>query len=269
MTFLEILILGIVQGIMEFLPISSDGHLCVANALINSWGGDPVKDFVEVEIILHLGTLLAVLVFYRHEIAKMFSSERRVILLVLLGTIPAAIIGIYLKKGLPTALSDAILQSPLLAGLGFPVTAAFLWWTTRLPEGDGFYPQLSWKNSLIIGAMQSLALLPGVSRSGSTIAAGLGVGLQRESAATFSFLLAIPAIAGGGLLEMIDVLQDGATGTPIGILAAGFLISFVVGLAALASLMRFVRKGKLMLFVYYLVPLGIAVTAWQLGLRYL
>ena len=112
--------------------------------------------------------------------------------------------------------------------------------------------------------LQALALLPGISRSGATIVAGLGVGLRRESAATFAFLLAIPAIAGGGLLEFVDALEAGGTGTPLPILVAGFLVSFVVGLAALALLIRWIRQGRLAIFAYYLVPLGATVTVWQL-----
>ena len=264
MTFFEIILLGILQGLTEFLPVSSSGHLVVANAIFQALGSQPVRDLVEVEIVLHLGTLLAVLVYYRREIMRLFTSDRRVVPLLVLGTIPAAIIGIYLKKGLPAATSDLVLANPLVAGLCFPLTAALLWWAAHRAPGDKHYTQLTWAETLKIGALQAFALLPGISRSGATIVGGLGVGLQRESAATFAFLLAIPAIAGGGFLEMLEAFKDGTTGTPLPILAAGFVASFVVGLGALALLIQFVRRGRLALFAYYLVPLGIAVIAWRL-----
>jgi undecaprenyl-diphosphatase len=264
MSLLEIILLAIVQGLTEFLPVSSSGHLVVANALFEALGSDPVKDLVEVEIVLHLGTLASVLVYYRREIARLFTSDRRVIPLLIVGTIPAAVLGIFIKEGLPDATTDIILQSPLVAGICFPLTAALLWWTTRCSEGKTEYADLTWSAAIKIGLLQALALLPGISRSGATIVAGLGVGLRRESAVTFAFLLAIPAIAGGGMLEFLDALEAGGTGTPLGTLAAGFAISFVVGLGALALLIRWVRQGRLAMFAYYLAPLGAAVIAWQL-----
>jgi len=263
MTILEIIILAIVQGLTEFLPVSSSGHLIVANALFDALGGQPVKDLVEVEIVLHLGTLGAVLVYYRHEIARLFTSDRRVIPLLIVGTIPAAVLGILLKKGMPAETSNLVLQNVWVAGICFPITAAMLIWATRHPEGQSHYTQLGWRNSLSIGLWQALALLPGISRSGATIAAGLGIGLERTSAATFAFLLAIPAIAGGGMLEMLEAMEAGTTGTPLATLAVGFGISFVVGWGALALLIRWVRRGRLAIFAYYLVPLGVAVLAWQ------
>lgn len=264
MSLLEIILLAIVQGLTEFLPVSSSGHLVVANALFQSLGSDPVKDLVEVEIVLHLGTLMAVLVYYRREIARLFTSDRRVIPLLVVGTIPAAALGIYLKKGLPEETADLILANPLVAGVCFPITAALLWWAASRPEGDADYPQLTWVNALKVGLLQAAALLPGISRSGTTIAGGLGVGLKRESAATFAFLLAIPAIAGGGLLELMEAFKAGSTGTPLATLAVGFVVSFVVGLVALDLLIRVIRHGQLKSFAYYLIPLGVAVIAWQL-----
>lgn len=265
MSLLAVIILAIIQGLTEFLPVSSSGHLVVVNAIMESLGREPVRDLVEVEIVLHLGTLLAVLVYYRREILQLFTSDRRVIPLLIVGTIPAAIIGIYIKKGLPEETTNFLLANPLIAGFGFPITAALLWWSTRISRDANDYQQLTWLDTLKIGGLQAVALLPGISRSGATIAGGLAVGLKRESAATFAFLLAIPAIGGGGLLEMLEAYKEGATGTPIVNLAVGFVVSMLVGLASLALLMRFVKSGKLMVFVYYLVPLGIAVIIWQMS----
>jgi undecaprenyl-diphosphatase len=266
MSLLEIFLLAVLQGLTEFLPVSSSGHLVVANALFEWLGSEPVKDLVEVEIVLHLGTLLAVLVYYRREIARLFTRDRRVIPLLIVGTIPAAVLGIYLKKGLPEATTKLILANPLVAGICFPLTAALLWWASQRPEGETNYQQLSWPNALKVGVLQALALLPGISRSGATVAGSLTVGLKRDDAATFAFLLAIPAIAGGGLLEMIEAFQAGGTSSPLGTLAVGFVVSFVVGLASLDLLIRIIRHGQLKSFAYYLLPLGAAVIAWRLAL---
>ena len=262
MSLLEIVILAIVQGLTEFLPVSSSGHLVVANAVLGQLGMPPTKDLIEVSIALHLGTLASVLVYYRREIARLFGPDRGVIPLLVVGTIPAAIVGVGIKKGLGEA-GDAVLESVVLAGLMFPVTALILIVATRRTPGETTYQQLGWGKALAIGAAQAFAILPGVSRSGTTIAAGLAAGLDRQSAGTFAFLLAIPAILGAGVLETLDALKDGTTGTPLDRLAIGFVVSFVVGWAALALLIQFVRRGRLADFAWYLVPLGVAVLGWQ------
>ncbi|MCA9234148.1 MAG: undecaprenyl-diphosphate phosphatase [Planctomycetales bacterium] len=275
MSLIEILILAVLQGATEFLPVSSSGHLVVANALMEAWGASPVEDLLEVSVTLHLGTLASVLIYYRREILRLLSTDRRVIPLLVIGTIPAAVLGVWVKKIAPPAVEDAFLKSPLVAGLMFPVTAVLLLWAMRRSEGETAevdrnrldYQQLNVRQTLIIGVLQAFALLPGVSRSGSTIAAGLGVGLRRQSAATFAFLLAIPAILGAGVLEGYEIYKKGSAGTPAVNLALGFVVSMIVGLAALSLLIRWVERGRLALFAYYLIPLGIAVTAWQLSAR--
>jgi len=262
MSLWEIILLAIVQGLTEFLPVSSSGHLLVANGLLEAMGRPPVQDLLEVSIVLHLGTLAAVLVFYRHEIARLFGFDRRVILLLILGTLPAAALGLLLKKGMPEQQSSLILENVMLAGLMFPITALLLVWSERRTVGDQHYSELGWGKVFVIGLFQAVALLPGISRSGATIAAGLGVGLRREASATFAFLLAIPAIAGAGLLEAMEVLE-GSPSTPLATLAVGFLVSMVVGFGALKLLIRLVQRGRLAMFAYYLVPLGIAVILWR------
>lgn len=257
----EIILLGIIQGLTEFLPVSSSGHLVIANALFQSLGSQPVKDLIEVSIVLHLGTLAAVLVFYRREIVRLLGVDRRVIPLLLLGTLPAVVVGLLLKKGIS---ADLILDNPLVVGLMFPVTAAVLLWVSRRKPGETEYSQLTWQQSLAIGFMQAVAVLPGISRSGFTIAAGLGVGLNRVAASTYAFLLAIPVIAGAGLLETLDAVKKGTTGTPPLNLAIGFFVSFAVGWVALKLLVQWVKQGRLAIFAYYLIPLGISVVAWQL-----
>ncbi|NOY30652.1 MAG: undecaprenyl-diphosphate phosphatase [Planctomycetes bacterium] len=262
MSLWEIILLAIVQGLTEFLPVSSSGHLLVANGLLEAMGRPPVQDLLEVSIVLHLGTLAAVLVFYRHEIVRLFGSDRRMIPLLILGTIPAAVLGLLLKKGIPEQQSALILENVLLAGWMFPITALLLVWSERLAAGEKEYSQLGWRKVLTIGLFQAVALLPGISRSGATIAAGLSVGLRREASATFAFLLAIPAIAGAGLLESIEMFESSPS-TPLATLAVGFVVSMLVGFGALKLLIRLVQRGRLARFAYYLVPLGLAVIAWR------
>ena len=265
MGWLEILILAVVQGLTEFLPVSSSGHLVVANAVLEAFGKPPTQDLIEVSIALHLGTLASVLVYYRKEIARLLGGDKRVIPLLVVGTIPAAIVGVGIKKGLAEPVADGVLENALVAGLMFPVTALILLAGSRRSPGDGAYQDMSFRQAFLVGLAQAFAILPGISRSGSTIAAGLGVGLGREAASTFAFLLAIPAILGAGLLETLDILDEGSTGTPIDRLAAGFFVSFAVGWGALALLIRFVKRGQLALFAWYLIPLGIAVVVWRVA----
>ncbi|MCA9241691.1 MAG: undecaprenyl-diphosphate phosphatase [Planctomycetales bacterium] len=268
MPLFDLFLLAIVQGLTEFLPVSSSGHLVVTNALLEAWGRPPIENPLAVSIVLHLGTLLAVVVFYWRELLRLLTEDRRVIPLLLVGTIPAAVIGIPLKRN-----CEELLNNPLLAGMMFPLTALILIWGSRSRQDSGGaeYQSLSYRAVLGIGAMQALALLPGISRSGSTIASGLAVGLNRNAAGAFAFLLAVPAIGGAGLLEVLDLVKEaGATGAsrvPVADLAIGAAASFAVGWLALWQLMRFVRQGKLAVFVWYLVPLGAAVVAWQLWLK--
>lgn len=264
MSLLETLLLAVVQGLTEFLPVSSSGHLVVANALLTAVGADPAEDLIEVSITLHLGTLASVLVYYRREVARLFTVDRRLLPLLVVGTVPAAVVGVFLKKGLSEPAADLVLENVLLAGFMFPVTALLLVLGTRSQGGEGHYRAIGWRQTLGIGVAQALAILPGVSRSGATIAAGLGTGLDRQSASTFAFLLAIPAILGAGLLETLDILESGSTGTPLHVLALGFLTSFFVGWGALALLIEWVKRGHLALFAWYLVPLGTAVVGWRM-----
>jgi undecaprenyl-diphosphatase len=265
MSLLAVILMAVVQGITEFLPISSDGHLAVTNTLLESLGGQPAPDLLEVTLVLHLGTLASVLVYYRRELVQLLFQDRRAILPIVVATIPAVIVGLGIEKGLPDSISKPLLESPLLAGFGFLISAGALWWSARCVQGDIHYTELSLGKATLIGVLQSIAILPGVSRSGMTISGGLGSGLTRSGAATFSFLMAVPAIAGAGLLKMIDLYQQGTTTTPIPNLAMGFVIAMIVGLAAIAVLIRFLQRGHLIWFVYYLVPLGIVVIAWQLA----
>lgn len=257
MTLPILILLAVVQGIAEFLPISSSGHLVV----LGTWLGDgkPLPDLSDVNIVLHLGTLASIVVFYWQRMWKLLTEDRRVIGLMILGTIPAIAVGLPLKL-----LFEDVLENPLVAGCLFPLTGIALLWTTGLPKGEIDYRRMSWQDALFIGCCQAIAILPGLSRSGTTIAAGLFRGLDRSSAATFSFLLAVVAILGAGVLEGIDQFKDGLPQTPVSYLLIGCAISFVVGLGSLWLLNRWLQSGRIQIFAWYCIVLGIVVVTWRL-----
>ena len=228
--FLQVIILAVVQGIAEFLPISSSGHLVAVEALLGKH-----TESTELSVMLHFGTLLAILVFYRSRIISLLNEDRRVIPLLILGTIPAAVIGLYLKK-----YHEGLLKDPLLTGFMLVITGYILMALPKIKPGKKEYTQLAILPVMLIGIAQAFALLPGISRSGTTIVMGSLMGLKRQSAATFSFLLAIPAIGGASVLEAKDIMENGAS-TPIGLLAIGALVAFVVGLAALNWLVKWIE----------------------------
>ncbi len=259
----QTLIQAVVQGITEFLPISSDGHLVIVGKLLEQWFGTNASDAETVELIvgLHLGTLVATIAVYWRELWSL-RTRRRLLVNVIVGSIPLAIIGLLLKDWFEHALA-----SPLFAGLGLLVTAVFLLAGQRMELNLLELDQIPTPHAFLIGCFQALAPLPGVSRSGSTIAAGLMVGVTRQAATTFSFLLSVPAVGGAVLLKAIDMAKGTAGGLAMGQLLFGAVISFAVGLVALRFLIRIVALRKLHWFAYYCLVLGSAVTAWQVGLR--
>lgn len=259
LTLVDILILAVVQGFTEFLPVSSSGHLVVLSAWMS--GGVPGQlDVADLNVVLHIGTLFSIIVFYWQRIWRLVGEDRRVIRLLVIGTIPAVVLGLTIKLT-----CEQLVENPLLAGLMLPITGLMLLWAERHMQGQREYRELSDRQALLIGLSQSAAILPGLSRSGTTICAGLGLDLSPKSAATFSFLLAIPAIAGAGLLTTIKLVRhpDMMT-TPWQHLLIGGLVSFVVGLFALHWLIRWLEAGRLRLFAWWCIPLGIGVTIWQL-----
>ncbi|MGI8977667.1 MAG: undecaprenyl-diphosphate phosphatase [Pirellulaceae bacterium] len=253
----EILILAVVQGVTEFLPISSDGHLVVVSHWMRERGSKP-PDIGDLIIVLHVGTLFSILAFYHRRIWRLLTTDRQVIGMLIVATIPAVLVGLPVKK-----FCEHILENVWLAGAMFPVTGAALLYLSYKPPGNVEYPQMTITQSLWIGISQAAAILPGLSRSGSTIATGVGVGLTRGSAAAFSFLMAIPVIAGAGTLEVFDFWQEGKLSTPFSHMLLGAAVSFVVGLATLWCLNRWLERGRMQYFAWYCILLGVAVLAWQ------
>lgn len=258
MSWLDLIFLSVIQGVAEFLPISSSGHLVVFEAILGISSNQ-----TDLNIALHFGTLLSILVFYRKRIVELFQSDRRVIPLLIVGTIPAVIIGLTMKT-----LFEEQLESALLAGIMLPLTGVVLLWSSRAKPGDKVYTEMSYVHALIIGTFQAAAILPGLSRSGFTISAGLLLGQKKSSAATFSFLLAIPAILGATVLELKDVISGEVAPGDLLKLGVGAAIAFVVGWISLTWLMRLLEKGRLHWFAYWCIPFGLLVFAWQLYVIY-
>ena len=259
----RILVLAVIQGITEFLPISSDGHLVVGNELLKRCQSGPIaKESLTLILALHLGTLGSIVVVYFERLRRVLSEmDWRLCLTIVIASIPAAIIGIGFKQAL-----EAMFESPLLAGYGFLLTGGVLLIGQKYQGGQIVERRLPWPISLIIGCFQAVAILPGVSRSGCTISGGLICGMERESAATFSFLIAIPVIGGAVLLDAVKLLRPGsadALHVPWGAYGLGAVVSFFVGIAALRLLIRMLSKQKLHWFAYYCLAAGVATIGWQ------
>lgn len=261
----EIIVLAIVQGVTEFLPVSSSGHLVIVAALMAD--GDVEKfDVGEVNICLHGGTLISIIVFYWHRLWKLLSADRRLIVPLGIATVPAVVIGL----GMKLTGADALLSSPLLAGCLLPVTGLILIWASHHASGHDECKSLSYTNAALIGASQALAILPGLSRSGTTISTGLRLGLAPTAAATFSFLMAIPVIGGACLLEIVALAKDRAFSTAVGKtnslihLGIGAAVAYTVGLISLWLLVKWLERGRFQYFAAWCIPVGIGVIVWQL-----
>lgn len=272
MDIIQAIILGIVQGLTEFLPISSSAHLVLVPKLIGVTYSTP-SAAVAFDTLLHLGTLVAVVGFFWRDIlslikALVFSildifrgkfktglkedSFKRLTWLLVVGTIPAGLAGILLQKQF-----EALFNSVVAVGFFLLITGILLWAAERVKTGHKEVKEVTFKNALVIGIFQALAIAPGISRSGATIAAGLFSGLERKLAARYSFLLSIPAILGAAAVQLKDIGAGFEANTVV--LIAGFLAAAIFGYLAIAFLLRIItRKRSLMIFAYYCWIVGAA-----------
>ncbi|HVR32898.1 MAG TPA: undecaprenyl-diphosphate phosphatase [Acidimicrobiia bacterium] len=251
---LDAVVWGLVQGLTEFLPISSSGHLVLLPAFLSRAGIDVGDPDLATTAVLHLGTLLAVLAYYRTDILGILKApndprSRRLVFLIALGSVPA-LIGLPLRGVL-----GQIEENPTLVGVALIATGLILAVGSRWTDGDRRLESGTARDAIAVGLAQALALVPGISRSGSTITAGLMAGFDREEAARFSFLLAIPAIAGGGLISLLDVT---ATSVAMGPVLVGLLVAAVAGYAAIAVLIRLLVSRGFGPFVSYCLVVGAA-----------
>jgi undecaprenyl-diphosphatase len=255
----KIIVLAVLQGATEFLPVSSSGHLVIVAALLTPDGDTAGLDVSDLNIVLHGGTLIAILVYYWQRVLRLLNEDRRTIGLLVAGTLPAVAAGLPLKW-----YGEQLLSDPLLAGALLPVTGIILLLVRRAPRGELKYEELTYGRTVVIGISQALAILPGLSRSGTTISTGIRLGLTPESAATFSFLLAIPAIGGACVLEIIGGISGAGRQTPLLHLAIGAGVSFAVGLVCLVWLLRWIERGMLYVFAWWCIPVGVGVVIWQI-----
>jgi undecaprenyl-diphosphatase len=247
MSWWELLALAVVQGVTEFLPVSSSGHL----VLFGDWIGAN-QDVVDVNIMLHAGTLVAILLVYRRDLLRMLFQDWRLFARVVVGTIPAVIVGLIVKLKF-----EGLLESVLLTGAMLPVTGLLLFACQSTKPRDQSLAELTYGQALLIGCFQSVAVLPGISRSGSTIAAGLFAGLRREDAALFSFLLAVPVLCGAVLLESLSLIRGKEDlATPLSMMLVGAGVACVVGVFSLKALLIVLQKGALNWFGGWCVAIG-------------
>ena len=256
----QVLVLAVVQGVTEFLPVSSDGHLAIVEPLI--WRGSaPRPEAMDLTIVLHLGTLGSILVYYWRRIVQLVLQDWRVVWLIGLGTVPAVAL-VLCDEFVLDEFIQSRLKDPFLAGAMLLVTGGALFFAQSRSTGQRDYRDLTAWESALIGLAQAAAILPGLSRSGSTISTALVLGLSRPAAATYSFLLAIPALAGAGVFKAASILKDNEqlSTAPLN-LVIGAAVAFVVGLAAISVLTRLLERGRLHYFAWYCVGLGLIVMA--------
>jgi undecaprenyl-diphosphatase len=267
MGWFEAVVLGIVQGLTEFLPISSSAHLRIVGEAFG-WE-DPGAAFTA---ITQIGTEIAVLVYFRHDIARivgawvsaLFRRERRgdpdvrMGWLIIIGSIPIIALGLLFKDQIETTLRDLRIVATALI-----VFSLVLYWADRVGAKKRQLPDLTVSHGVIFGFAQAMALVPGVSRSGGTITAGLFLGYTREAAARYSFLLAIPAVLGSGLYEAYGALSGDVAGRGVawGPTILATVLAFGVGLAVIAWLLRYLARGSFTPFVVYRIALGVLVLA--------
>jgi undecaprenyl-diphosphatase len=273
-TYVQAIVMGLVQGLTEFLPISSSGHLIVVPALMG-WD-DPFIGSLAFSVMLHLATLFALLLFFRADWLRLvpawFASirsrsiggdpDRRLAWLLLLSTIPAVIAGLLLNDLIETTFREV-----RLVALTLLVGAAILWLAEKAGTRTRRIADLTTAGAMAIGAAQAIALVPGISRSGISISAGLFVGLDRESAARLSFLMATPITAGAGLYELRKlVIGEAGVSADLGLLLAGMVAALAAGLVAIAILLRFLRTHPTTIFIIYRILLSAVVLIAWLGL---
>ena len=254
MTLLQAIILGIVQGITEFFPVSSSGHLVIAQAIFG------IKEtMLAFDIFLHFGTLVSIAIFFHRDIIDLFVStasvapRRSTLVCLIVATIPTAMIGFLFKD-----MVENLFGSPKLVGAMLLVTGAWLFFASHRSKKIKQPSKLNFLNSIIIGIAQGIAVVPGISRSGATIGAGLATGLEREAAFKFSFLLAIPAVAGACMLKAHKITTIVAKGEAL-IFLAGGIAAAVTGVITLKALLGLVKNNKLSLFGIYCILAGILV----------
>ncbi|MGM0409912.1 MAG: undecaprenyl-diphosphatase UppP [Bacillota bacterium] len=251
MNIFNSIILGIVQGVTEFLPISSSGHLVLFQHFMN------IEEGLTLNVFLHFGTLLAVILVFWDDIIGMVTLRkeyRKLTYFVIIGSVPAGIIGVLFED-----LFERLFSTVTVVGFALLLTGFFLWLSDRIEIGEKDVEQMTIKDSLIVGFAQALAIIPGISRSGSTIVGGLFKGLNRKLAAKFSFLLSVPVIGGATLLKVKDLISVGMGNISIIELLLGTISAAIAGYFSIRLLLKLINQEKLSIFAYYCWILGVAI----------
>ncbi len=258
MTVIQSLILGIVQGLTEFLPISSSGHLVFLQRIFG------LKEIVlTFDLLVHLGTLAAVFAAFWPDIVSIIKKPRqRLVWLIAMATIPTGIIGLVFKDGF-----QILFESGKTIGVEFIITGLIIWFADKVKDRTKGIGDISYFDAAFVGVMQGIAILPAISRSGLTIAGSLFRGIDRETAARFSFLVSIPAIAGATVLDLKDVIGHGILpqmGLPFII---GPVAAAISGYWAIKFMIKILQRGSMKGFAYYVWVLGGVIIALQLAGR--
>lgn len=266
MSLLEAIILGIIQGLTEFLPVSSSGHLELGKAIL----GVEIQEDLGFTVIVHLATVLSTITVFRKDILTLgkslftfqWNENNRFTSVLVLSAIPVLVVGLFLEDeveqlfsgsvGLPEQMNGIL----FIVGIALLVTATLLALSSRMPSGEK--KKIGLKDGIIIGIAQAFAVIPGLSRSGSTIATALLLKNDREQAARFSFLMVLIPILGASFLKILEWIEVGSTGTEISVLVAGFFASYISGLLACRWMVSLIKRGKLIWFAFYCLVVGSA-----------
>ncbi|MGA9405732.1 MAG: undecaprenyl-diphosphatase UppP [Bacteroidota bacterium] len=269
MSLLNSILLGIIQGITEFLPISSTAHLTIAGSLLGLINPDRPDEWTAFIAVIQIGTMAAVIIYFFKDLVEIIEGffvdgiryvqspgnglgRARMGWYIILGTLPVAVIGLSLRK----IIEGSLTKSLSVIGTSLIVLALILWVAEKVGSREKEMSNITWLDSLIVGFAQSLALIPGSSRSGTTITAGLFLGINRADAARFSFLLSIPAVFASGMLELYEArhfMNDlGAANVVVATLVSG-----IVGYASIALLLRYLKTHTTYIFIFYRIALGL------------
>lgn len=252
MEIFKSILLGVIQGLTEFLPISSSGHLVIVQKLMGFKSSQ-----LTLNVFLHFGTLIPVIIIFWQDIRRLltFKKDRRHLTwLIFIGAIPTGLIGIFFED-----FFVQLFSSTLITGFMLIITGLLLYLAERLSNTSKNIADFKYHNAIIVGIAQGLAIIPGISRSGSTIVGSLLQGLNREEAARYSFLLSVPVIFGAGLLQTKETLTTGLTGISWNSIIAGTFAAAIAGYFAIKYLLHILRTGSLIIFSYYCWTIGLLV----------
>ena len=266
MSLAAAVLLGIVQGLTEFLPVSSSAHLILARAF---FGWDVPAEFgLAFDVALHIGTLAAILAFFRREIAAMFAAlplvfspgadpSARLIQRIVVGTLPVVVVGLLFNDYV-----EQVLRTPRVAAWALGLGAVAMYAAERLGPRTRAEDSVTWLDAVLIGCAQACALVPGVSRSGGTISMGMFLGLRRDAAARFTFLLAIPATLAAAGKESLELARTGVSASNAQFMVVGVLVSGIVGYLTIKYFLRFLAGNRLDVFAYYRWALAAITAVW-------